>query len=324
MERCEYNLNWHELRVLGTNGRIFRLKVADMVHVVSSRLFLFSIVLFATLIALIDQQLFDVDLILPWRLVYWNLMAFFATALWLGFFAAGFAVKRWVRRDLVIPSAVLILAAVTILILVNYVIGSSLLGRTDLWQRPIGQEILRYALIALVFETMSATFLMPVFMDRLERRAARQVAALATGDRDAAVVIKAPRTAADDSARVKPQTRPAAKDARFIRHQGKAIDLTRLLYMKSVEHYVELVTRERTDLVRASLRELTALCPPCQGVRPHRSYWVHRDAIVGLNRSGGGKSLVLSDGSEIPVARNRRADVGHWLSAHVPKKRPER
>ena len=174
-------------------------------------------------------------------------------------------------------------------------------------------------MIVIVFETMAAQFLMPVLMERRERPS-KAVAALVAEDPDA-VIVTGPATGPDADPT---QDGGEAVDAKEIRHQGTVINLTQLQYMKSVEHYVELVGQEGRQLIRASLRELAALCPPCQGVMPHRSYWVHRDAIVGINRSEGAQFLVLHDGTEIPVARNRRATVGAWLDRHVGKKRPGR
>ncbi|MEZ5714656.1 MAG: LytTR family DNA-binding domain-containing protein [Paracoccaceae bacterium] len=276
-------------------------------------------VTFATLIALIDQTLFDTRVFLVWRVAYWNLHAALAAGLWLGFFLLARQVQYLVRHALVVPSAMLILPTVAVLIPVNYFVGATVLNRPDLWDRPIGEEILRYTLIVLVFEIMTATFLVPGILERGERRRARPQAEEPADNvprRERAVALAMAREAA-----------VVTRDLSHISLGGRTIDLTRLLYMKSAEHYVELITHEGTELIRASLGELAALCPPCQGVVPHRSYWVHRDAIVGMNRAEGGQFLVLSNGAEVPVARSRRSAVGDWLNQHLGtkndhKKRP--
>ncbi|MDQ2090446.1 LytTR family DNA-binding domain-containing protein [Marimonas arenosa] len=311
MDKADYNLECHELNVLGTNGRVFRLKVADITQLYGSRAFIASLFLFASLIALNDQFLFDQKVALPWRLAYWNSNALLAAAIWLSFFALTLRFGCWLKRDVVVPSAILILATVTVLMFINYAGGIFLFNRIDLLGRPIVWEILRYTLIALVFETMSATFLVPRVLGRAE-----------SDDTDASGPIG--DTAMAGQSRSETGEAGGGSAGREISHNGRVIDLRRLLYMRSVEHYVELVSQEGTEMIRASLRELANGCPPGAGIRSHRSYWVQRDAIVGLNRAEGGQFLVLRDGTEIPVARNRRGAVGDWLNDHVGKKRPGR
>lgn len=304
MDRDIQKRNWHELRVLATNGRVFRLRVADVTRLFRSRLFLFSIALFTSLIALNDQFLFDQPIPLMFRLVFWYVQALLTAILWLGLFVAASRVSRHFGRDVTVPSAVLIVITVALLVVLNYSAANVLLGEPDFWTRPVVSDIIRYALIAVVFETMVAAFLLPAILD---------------GDGSTKPGRRAP--AID---RVDTDSGPVSDGENRFRLRGQVIDLSNLLYMKSAENYVELVTTQGTSLVRASLREIELLCPDGRGIRPHRSFWVQRDSIAGLKRAEGFQFLVLRDGTEIPVARGRRPAVSKWLSAQFGRQRRTR
>ncbi|UYV37489.1 LytTR family transcriptional regulator [Rhodobacteraceae bacterium D3-12] len=96
---------------------------------------------------------------------------------------------------------------------------------------------------------------------------------------------------------------------------GRKRPLEDVLYLKSAEHYVEVVLHDARELVRTSLKDLIEEFSHEHGVQPHRSYWVSRDAIVGLNRIKGAQFLVLRNGEEIPVARSKRGHVSNWVKS---------
>jgi DNA-binding LytR/AlgR family response regulator len=141
-------------------------------------------------------------------------------------------------------------------------------------------EVIRYLLIAVVFEILIVSFILP----RFER------------------------------VRFTAKAAPSGAFPPVLRVNEKEIPLDRLSYIKSVEHYVELVTDEKVLLERAPLKALTAQLGAEAGIQPHRSYWVARRSAPVLRRAGDNHVLLLQNGTEIPVSRGRRKQVEAWLS----------
>jgi len=85
-----------------------------------------------------------------------------------------------------------------------------------------------------------------------------------------------------------------------------------LLYIQGREHHVCMATVNGDIVERSRLRDLMLILQDIPSVHPHRSYWVRRDAIdFALDR--GVKSVLSVRGTEIPIARTRRAEVFGWL-----------
>ena len=70
------------------------------------------------------------------------------------------------------------------------------------------------------------------------------------------------------------------------------------------DHYVEVHTEEGSDLLllrfRDALRELDGL----DGAQVHRSHWVARAAVAGVERRSGRIALRLVNGNRVPVSRS--------------------
>ena len=77
-----------------------------------------------------------------------------------------------------------------------------------------------------------------------------------------------------------------------------------LLHLHMQDHYVEVHTDEGSDLLllrfRDALREVSEL----DGAQVHRSHWVARAAVAGVERRNGRIALRLVNGSEVPVSRS--------------------
>ncbi len=98
---------------------------------------------------------------------------------------------------------------------------------------------------------------------------------------------------------------------------GDKIDLARLLHIEAREHHVHLTFEDTQSRTRARLGDIVAQTKPEDGVQPHRSWWVARDAAVGTERKDGRMILRLRDGTEVPVARTRIDEVQSWFDSHV-------
>lgn len=82
-----------------------------------------------------------------------------------------------------------------------------------------------------------------------------------------------------------------------------------LLYLKSELHYLSVVTSAGNSLILFNLKDAIELCGMIDGVQPHRSYWVCCQAVKEFKKQGREGLLLLTDGSQIPVSRQRLADI---------------
>ena len=76
-----------------------------------------------------------------------------------------------------------------------------------------------------------------------------------------------------------------------------------LLYMSMQDHYVEIVTAKGRELVLLRLADAINEAGGTTGIQVHRSHWVAFSAISSIKRDGGKSSVVMSDGTELPVSR---------------------
>lgn len=302
------NPDCRELRVLATTGRIFRLKVAETRALILSPRFAAALTLFCALLALVDPLIFQKPVILPLRILFWVFNGMVAVTLWYGLFRLALWWVTVSGRDIAIPSALMITLAVAGLLHVNYGIGMIALDNPDLWRGRLYPDVARYSIVAILFEAAVAALLVPGMLRALRWKSG------ATGR--GAEPAAAPAARANPTHKAPPSVLPASVEV-----NGEPLHLDGLLYLKAAEHYVEVVFHDATQLVRTSLRDLVDRLHPDHGVQPHRSYWVSRDAIIGLNRQKGAQFLVLSNGDEIPVSRQRRTEVGDWVQKSLLQKK---
>ena len=104
------------------------------------------------------------------------------------------------------------------------------------------------------------------------------------------------------------------KDPRELVIGGKKFDPSRILLISSQDHYLEVVTVDKNQLIRARLADVTPQISEEIGIVPHRSHWVAKAAVDRFEDKGKSKVLVLNNGSKIPVARGRVKDVRNWLN----------
>lgn len=75
--------------------------------------------------------------------------------------------------------------------------------------------------------------------------------------------------------------------------------LNELIYIKSEDHYLQLVTTGKNQFVRGKLSEIIQQLPP-NFVKCHRSYIINKNFIGQMNKT----SVVMTDKTEIPFSRN--------------------
>lgn len=76
-----------------------------------------------------------------------------------------------------------------------------------------------------------------------------------------------------------------------------------LLYMSMQDHYVEIVTAKGRELVLLRLADAINEAGSATGIQVHRSHWAAFAAIATTTRDGGRTSVVMTDGTELPVSR---------------------
>jgi hypothetical protein len=103
-----------------------------------------------------------------------------------------------------------------------------------------------------------------------------------------------------------------SKTAPQIQIGGRKFDLSEILWVQSAGHHLHLRTFDDTHQVQARLKDFIALTSETDGIMPHRSYWVARDQILGMQ----GQNLKTRIGDSIPVSRGRQQLVAEWLRRH--------
>jgi DNA-binding LytR/AlgR family response regulator len=89
-----------------------------------------------------------------------------------------------------------------------------------------------------------------------------------------------------------------------------------ILYVKAEGDYVRIVSEEGRFLVRGALSDIERRWVPFGFARVHRSYIANLRRATELRPElGGTATIVLADGTEIPVARRQVAELRRRLRA---------
>lgn len=73
--------------------------------------------------------------------------------------------------------------------------------------------------------------------------------------------------------------------------------------VEAEDHYLRLHTSRGQDMILLRMADAVAELAEIDGARVHRSWWVARDAVADIRRRDGAATLILKDGSEVPVSR---------------------
>ena len=92
------------------------------------------------------------------------------------------------------------------------------------------------------------------------------------------------------------------------------LDPTEIDWIQAEDYYAAVHALGRRHLIRESLRSLEKRLDPAQFVRVHRSAIVRVDRVRELRQDdAGGCTLLLRDGTEVPVSRRRRERVAAMI-----------
>ena len=107
----------------------------------------------------------------------------------------------------------------------------------------------------------------------------------------------------------------APKPATEVELSGQRFRADRILWATSQDHYLRIVCEDEKHLILARMADLVDQTGPARGIQPHRSWWVSSKAGAALVKAGKGDVLRLADGTEVPVARSRLAEIRVWLDS---------
>ncbi|PRY94090.1 LytTR family DNA-binding domain-containing protein [Donghicola tyrosinivorans] len=87
----------------------------------------------------------------------------------------------------------------------------------------------------------------------------------------------------------------------------------RILFARAQEHYLEIQMTDETITIRARMTDFLDKVGDLDGIQPHRSWWVSRNAAPLLMTKEGKRVLHVAHHTDIPIARGRIEKVECWL-----------
>ncbi|MEC9199707.1 MAG: LytTR family DNA-binding domain-containing protein [Pseudomonadota bacterium] len=88
----------------------------------------------------------------------------------------------------------------------------------------------------------------------------------------------------------------------------------RILFVRAQEHYLEIQMTDEAITIRARMTDFLDKAGDLDGIQPHRSWWVSRNAAPQMMTKEGKRVLHVAQHTDIPVARGRIEDVECWLT----------
>ena len=211
-------------------------------------------------------------------------------AYWLVFVLAGYAIfrplivaGRWLSEEIAIPQILavglaLVIAAIPMTVLVSHLLMGVAPIKSGQWQD----------LLPLYLQVWLIGFLINGLFTLLLERPHSLPAVV-----DGAVIASAHGDIAE----------PARFEERLSAGFGTPLALN------SEDHYVRAIGTAREELVLIRMGDAVREMGAVPGMQVHRSWWVAKAAISRLKRDGRTAKLVLTDGREIPVAREKLAQL---------------
>lgn len=238
------------------------------------------------------------SLSLGWRLIYWTLVVVISAAMatiFLRLVRDLIGPGRRVVRDLLTAGLMTVFFTPVLIWLSRYFMADEFNGFTDAFY--FGQYVAiitlgvvsgRRALFRIVRGPRSDRLSEPLPDPRTDRRAPEAVP-------DAGLPPE-PAPAPDPEAKPEPRLmRRLPPEA-----TGPVLRLT------SEDHFVDVVTPDGAHRLRMRLADAIDEMEPVEGISTHRSHWVARAAIDGVERDGSRVLLRLSNGDLVPVSRTYR------------------
>lgn len=84
---------------------------------------------------------------------------------------------------------------------------------------------------------------------------------------------------------------------------------TEIVALQAEDHYVRVFTNAGSALIRYRFGDAMRDVAPLDGMQVHRSFWVRRSAVVGLDIRSSTWLITISSGQQVPVSQAFRAVV---------------
>jgi len=102
------------------------------------------------------------------------------------------------------------------------------------------------------------------------------------------------------------ETHAAVKGApppRFLNRLPARLRGAKVLAVEAEDHYLRVHTDRGSDLILMRLSDAITELEGIEGAQTHRSWWVAKDAVIGVERGDGRAVFELQDGARAPVSR---------------------
>lgn len=242
----------------------------------------------------------------------------------IGWYAMFFVlVRALMRRGLIrviyTPVATLSLFIVTTFL--TYLIVTAFKGHVDLSVAQWSQEIIRDMLVILLMDIVFSQFVAPFHPFLLQQppsqTAQQPVSAKTTSHADTPDHISEPANAAaglseDGRSDAEPQEALTVSDMKAgtvapLTVGNEVFAVEDLIYIRSEDHYLRIVTARRRVLARGKLADAVAQLDFRLGIQINRSTWIAFDAITDVQDDKKGVTVVTLRGGETErVALSRR------------------
>ncbi|MEQ9662661.1 MAG: LytTR family DNA-binding domain-containing protein [Parasphingopyxis sp.] len=217
-------------------------------------------------------------------------------AYWIGFILIGYAIFRpvqtaalWLAEETLIPrwSALMIagaLASLPLTGLIGFAIGGMTTG-----SRYLGSDF------PILYLQVAGIGYAILFLTRAIFREAES---------------EAPASPAPPPKPLTPQelALPQRPDAPFFDRLPPELG-DHLVCLEMQDHYVKAYTLKGAAMILMRLKDAMAELDGVEGMQVHRSWWVAREHVRGVDRDGRKMGLELANGMIAPVSRNRQADL---------------
>lgn len=277
------------MHVFAINGTRIKCDWSVVHHLLTSGRMNGAIVLIALAMATFKSTIYGVETSYLGRIVFWQFGVYMTVLYWYLVARIFHAVLYWLKIEIAIFNYLITALATVAAVYSSTTLTDLLLDITLSASDLAWADYFRNLVIAALVEFLIATSIWPNFWSEV-------------APKDTPDVLQP-----DDPEKTK------------VTFKDTVIHLESLLHVRSQEHYLEFVFEQTKLLLRGALKDFVELCDHAHGIQCHRSHWVAKKAVTGRKRHKGSPVLQLSNGTNVPIARGRLADVKAWLMQHRPE-----
>ncbi|MEM9337864.1 MAG: LytTR family DNA-binding domain-containing protein [Bacteroidota bacterium] len=97
-------------------------------------------------------------------------------------------------------------------------------------------------------------------------------------------------------------------------HSIYFVEISQIIFCESENNYTSFYLRDKSVItVSKTLKEYETILKPLGFFRPHRSFLINMNLIKSFDKKEGG-SINMEDGTQVPIARNKRETFMHLMN----------